>query len=167
MTKSKEAVKVKPDTGKKGWASGMLGPFEEMDREFDSMFRRGWRHPFRGGLGRWNAESAFEGKIPSVDMIDQDDQVLIKAELPGVDKKDVDVSATDETVSIKGKSSYDKEEENGDYYRREIVQGAYERVLAIPPNVDSSKAKATFRDGMLELSLPKTEKENRTKINVD
>ena len=167
MSKSKEAVKVEHDTGKKGWASRMLSPFEEMDREFDSMFRRGWRHPLLRGFNDWKGEPAFEGKIPSVDVIDQDDQVLIKAELPGVDKKDVDVSVTDETVSIKGKSSYDKEEEKGDYYRREISKGSYERVLAIPANVDSSKAKATFRDGMLELSLPKTDKTNKTKVKVE
>lgn len=167
MSRSKEAVKVKHDEGKKGWASRMLNPFEEMDREFDSMFRHGWRHPLLGGLSDWKLDPAFEGKVPSVDMIDQDDKLLIKAELPGVDKKDIDVSITDETVSIKGKSAYDKKEEKGDYYRREISQGSYERVLAIPANVDSSKAKATFRDGMLEISLPKTEKTNRKKVNIE
>lgn len=167
MSKSKEAVKVKHREGKKGWKSKMLSPFEEMDREFDSMFRRGWRHPLLSRLNDWSIEPAFEGKVPSVDVIDQDDQVLIRAELPGVDKKDIDVSVTDETVSIKGKSSSEKEEEKGDYYRREISRGSYERVLAIPANVDSSKAKATMRDGMLELSLPKTEKANRKKIAVE
>ncbi|MGI9292510.1 MAG: Hsp20/alpha crystallin family protein [Pseudomonadales bacterium] len=166
MSKSKEAVRVKQAQGKKDWASRMLSPFDVMDREFDSMFRRGWRHPLLGGFNDWKGEPAFEGKVPSVDVIDQDAQVLIKAELPGVDKKDVDVSVTDETVSIKGKSSYDNEEEKGDYYRREISQGSFERVLAIPANVNSAKAKATFRDGMLEISLPKTEKTNRKKVNV-
>ncbi len=167
MAKSKEAVKVKHDKGKKGWASKMLSPFEEMDRDFESLFRRGWRRPLLGGFRDWNLEPAFEGKFPSVDVIDQDDQVLIRAELPGIDKKDVEISVTDETVSIKGKSRHVEKEEKGDYYRREISQGSYERVLAIPANVDSSKAKAKFHDGMLELSLPKTEKSNRTKVTVE
>lgn len=167
MSKNKEAVKVKHGKGKKGWASKMLSPFDDMDREFESLFRRGWRHPLLGGFNDWQGEPAFEGKVPSVDVIDQDDQVLIKAELPGIDKKDVDISVTDETVSIKAKTSSEKEEEKGDYYRREISQGSYERVLAIPANVDSSKAKAKFRDGMLELSLPKTEKSNRKKVTVE
>ena len=61
----------------------------------------------------------------------------------------------------------DHEEEKGDYYRREISQGSFERILAIPANVDSDKAKAKFRDGILELSLPKTEKSNRKKIAID
>lgn len=167
MAKSKEAVKVKHREGKKGWGSKMLSPFEEMDRDFDSMFRRGWRHPMLERLSDWGREPAFAGKAPSVDVIDQDDQVLIRAELPGVDKKDIDVTVTDETVSIKGTSSSEKEEEEGDYFRREISRGSYERVLAIPANVDSSKAKATMRDGMLELSLPKMAKANKKKIAVE
>ncbi len=167
MAKSKEAVKVKHREGKKSWKSKMLSPFEEMDRDFDSMFRRGWRHPMMERLSDLGLESAFAGKAPSVDVIDQDDQVLIRAELPGVDKKDIEVTVTNETVSIKSTSSSDKEEEKGDYFRREISRGSYERVLAIPANVDSSKAKATMRDGMLELSLPKMEKANRKTIAVE
>lgn len=167
MSKSKQAVKVKHNKGKKGWASKMLNPFDDMDREFESLFRRGWRHPLLGGFNELNVEPAFEGKVPTVDVIDQDDQVLIKAELPGIDKKDLDISVTDETVSIKGTTRVEKEEEKGDYYRREISQGSYQRVLAIPANVDSTKAKAKFRDGVLELSLPKTEKSNRKKIAIE
>ncbi len=165
--KKKQAVKVKRQEGKKGWGSKMLSPFEEIERDFDSMFRRGWRHPLMERLSDFGLESPFAGKSPSVDVIDQDDQVLIRAELPGIDKKDIDVTVTDETVSIKGTSSSEKEEEKGDYHRREISQGSYERVVAIPANVDSSKAKATMRDGVLELSLPKTEKANRKKIEVE
>jgi HSP20 family protein len=138
----------------------MLSPFEEMEREFEAMFNRRGLFPFR-------MRSAVEGKMPSVDMIDQKDNILIKAELPGVDKKDLDISVTNKTVTIKGKTSSDKKEEKGNYYRREISSGSYERVLTIPANVDSSKAKAKFRDGMLELTLPKTEKTQSKKISVE
>lgn len=164
-TKSKEAAKTKKNKSEKNWASKMLSPFDEMDREFDLMLRRG-HFPFRSGLNLWHGEQAFEGKVPSVDIIDKDDKIVIKAELPGIDKKDVDISVTDETVSIKGHSSYDKKEEKSNFYRREIACGSFERILAIPANVDSSKAKAKFNDGILELTLPKTKKSNRKKIEI-
>jgi HSP20 family protein len=82
-------------------------------------------------------------------------------------KKDLDVSVTENTVTIKGKTSSEKKEEKGNYYRREISSGTYERVLTIPANVDSSKAKAKFRDGLLELTIPKTGKSKGTKVNVE
>lgn len=167
MGASKKAVKVKKDNGGRGWASRMLTPFGDLDREFDSLFRHGWRHPLRGGANLWSDDSGLQGKIPTVDVIDKDDKILIKAQLPGVDKKDLEISVTDETVSIKGQSSTEKEEDKGDYYRREITQGSYERILAIPANVDSSKAKAKFRNGVLEVSLPKTEKTNRINVAVE
>jgi HSP20 family protein len=159
-TKAPEKSKDKGSKIVKSKTSQILSPFEEMEREFDSMLQRRGFFPFHFG-------SAFEGKSPSVDMIDQKDSVLIKAELPGVDKKDLEVSVTDRTVTIKGKTSSDKKEEKGNYYRREISSGSYERVLTIPANVDSSKAKAKFRDGMLELTLPKTGKTKGTKLNVE
>jgi HSP20 family protein len=150
--KGSKIVKTKP--------SQILSPFEEMEREFDSMLQRRGLFPF-------HFRSAFEGKSPSVDMVDQKDSILIKAELPGVDKKDLDVSVTENTVTIKGKTSSEKKEEKGNYYRREISSGSYERVLTIPANVDSSKAKAKFRDGLLELTIPKTGKSKGTKVNVE
>jgi len=161
-TKTKAVEKAEDKSSKKikTTAATMLSPFEEMEREFDSMLQRRGLFPFR-------FRSVFEGKTPSVDMIDQKDNILIKAELPGVDKKDLDVSVTDRTVTIKGKTSSEKKEEKGNYYRREISSGSYERVLTIPANVDSSKAKAKFRDGVLELTIPKTGKTGGKKVNVD
>jgi len=162
-TKTKAAAKSSEEKGSKivkSKPAQILSPFEEMEREFDAMLRRRSLFPFR-------FSSVFEGKTPSVDMIDQKDSVLIKAELPGVDKKDLDVSVTDRTVTIKGKTSSEKKEEKGNYYRREISSGSYERVLTIPADVDSSKAKAKFRDGLLELTLPKTGKTKGTKVNVE
>lgn len=158
--KAKQAVK-------KASPIKALTPFEEMEREFDLMFRHGG-FPSRLSFPHfWGNIKAFEGKTPSVDMIDQKDNILIKAELPGVDKKDLDISVTDKTVTIKGKTKKEKKEEKGNYFRREISSGSYERVLAIPGNVDSSKAKAKFADGVLELTLPKTDKGNGKKVKVE
>lgn len=159
-TKTKAVKKTENNKKEKGVVTKALSPFEAMERDFEMMLHNRHLFPFHG-------RTAFSGKMPSVDMIDQKDHILIKAELPGVDKKDLEISVSDKTVTIKGKTSSDKKEEKGNYYRREISSGSYERVLSIPANVDSSKAKAKFRDGMLELTLPKTGKSASKKINVD
>lgn len=144
-----------------------LSPFEEMDRLFEDYFSRGWMRPFRWewpSLGEM--AKPFEGKMPKVDVIERDDEVIVKAELPGVDKKDLDVSVTENSVTIKGSTSHEEKEEKGDYYRCEISRGAYARTVALPSYVDADKAKANFKDGVLELKLPKVEKSKRRSIEI-
>jgi len=144
-----------------------LSPFEEMDRMFEDFFPRGWMRPFRWewpSLGEM--AKPFDGKMPKVDVIDRDDEVVVKAELPGVEKKDLDVSVTETSVTIKGTTSHEEKEEKGDYYRCEISRGAYARTVALPSYVDADKAKASFKDGVLELTLPKVEKSKRRSIEI-
>ena len=144
-----------------------LSPFEEMDRMFEDFFPRGWMRPFRWewpSLGEM--AKPFEGKMPKVDVIDRDDEVVVKAELPGVEKKDLDVSVTETSVTIKGTTSHEEKEEKGDYYRCEISRGAYARTVALPSYVDADKAKASFKDGVLELKLPKVKKSKRRSIEI-
>jgi len=144
-----------------------LSPFEEMDRMFEDFFPRSWMRPFRWewpSLGEM--AKPFEGKMPKVDVIDRDDEVVVKAELPGVEKKDLDVSVTETSVTIKGTTSHEEKEEKGDYYRCEISRGAYARTVALPSYVDADKAKASFKDGVLELTLPKVEKSKRRSIEI-
>jgi len=145
-----------------------MSPFEEMDRMFEGFFPRGWMRPFRGELPIWSELAVpFEGKMPKVDVIDRDDEIVVRAEVPGIDKKDLDVSMTDDSVTIKGTTSHEEKEEKGDYYRCEISRGSFSRTVALPAGVDSSKAKASFRDGMLELSMPKTAKAKRVSLKVE
>ena len=144
-----------------------LSPFEEMDRMFEDFFPRSWMRPFRWewpSLGEM--AKPFEGKMPKVDVIDRDDEVVVKAELPGVEKKDLDVSVTETSVTIKGTTSHEEKEEKGDYYRCEISRGAYARTVALPSYVDADKAKASFKDGVLELKLPKVKKSKRRSIEI-
>lgn len=144
-----------------------ITPWEEMDRLFEGFMPRGWMRPFR-----WEWPSAGEipfagGKFPRVDIIDRDDEIMVRAEVPGVDKKDLDVSVTDNTVCIKGSTRHEEKEEKGEYFRSELVSGSFSRTLALPGAVDSAKAKATFKGGVLELVLPKIEESKRHSIKVD
>jgi HSP20 family protein len=145
-----------------------MNPFEAMDRLFDSYFSRGWLHPLRHEWPSWaGTEEPFGGKLPRVDVVDRDDEVIVKAELPGVDKKDLDISVTDNTVSIKGSTSHEEKEEKGDYYRCEISRGSFSRVVTLPADVDAEKASSKFRDGVLELTLPKVKAAKRRTIKVE
>ena len=74
---------------------------------------------------------------------------------------------SDNTVTIKGSVKHEEKEEKGDYYRREISEGSYARTVMLPAEVDGSKAKAKFNDGLLELTLPKLEKSKRRSIAVE
>ena len=144
-----------------------LGPWEEMDRLFEGVMPRGWMRPFR-----WEWPSGGEmpfagGKFPRVDIIDRDEEIMVRAEVPGVDKKDLEVSVTDNSVCIKGSTRHEEKEEKGEYFRSERVTGSFSRTLALPGAVDSAKAKASFNNGVLELALPKIEESKRHSIKVE
>lgn len=141
---------------------------EDVEQLFNNFFRRGWLSPFS-----WDRPLIkdiplpFEGRTPHIDVVDRDDTIIIKAELPGVDKKDLDITVTDTSLTIKGSTRTEKKEEKGDYYCKEISSASYARTISLPATVDGSKAKSSFKDGMLEISLPKIEKSLRHSIKVD
>lgn len=140
----------------------IMSPWEEMDRMFESFFPQAWR-PFQ--LGRLWGE-AGEGIHPRVDVIERDNEIIMRAEIPGVEKENIDVSVTDNTVTIRGESHREMEETEGEYYRAEIARGAFTRTVALPAEVDSNNANASFKNGILELKLPKVEKSKRRSIPV-
>lgn len=142
-----------------------LSPFEEMDRMFEGFFPRGWMRPFRW---EWpGIPELREMRAPKVDVVDRETDILVRAEVPGVEKKDLDVSVTESTVTIRGSTRREEKEEKGDYYRCEISRGAFARTVALPCEVDSGKAKAAFKDGILELTLPKVEKAKRRSVAIE
>lgn len=147
--------------------AGELSPFAEIDRLFDSFFGRGWLQP-RLQWPAWAAsEAPFGGKMPKVDVVDRETEVVVRAELPGVDKKDLDVTVTGNSVAIRGSTSHEEREEKGDYYRCEISRGAFSRVVPLPADVDPDKAKSSFDNGVLELTLPKEKAAKRRTIKVE
>ncbi len=121
-----------------------------------------------GGAPSWsNLAAPFEGKIPNVDVIERDEEVLVRAELPGVDKKDLEVSLSDNALTIKGSTKTEEKEERGDYYRREVSSGTFSRTVRLPTEVDGDKVQSSFKDGLLELTLPKVKKARRHRIKVE
>ena len=148
-----------------------LSPFggieQAFERAFENIFPKNWMSPLRWELPYWgDVAMPFEGKQPRVDVIDHDNNVIVKAELPGMEKENIDISMTANTVTIKAVDTHKKEEEKGEYYRCEISRGAFARTVLLPCDVDGSKAAANFNNGILELSIPKVEKAKRRRITI-
>lgn len=141
--------------------SRMLSPFDEMERLFGSFFPRRWTSPFSG---EW---PSLGESMPRIDVIEKDEEIVVLAEVPGVDRKDLDVSMTDSTVTIKGKTNHKAETENASYYCSEIMHGTFSRTISLPSEINVDKAKARFKDGLLEIDMPKTEKARRRTLQLD
>jgi HSP20 family protein len=145
----------------------LLTPFEDMEHWVEDILPRNWLRERRLG---WPASAGFSSgldvRTPKIDVLDRKDELFIKAELPGIDKDDIEVSMTDNTITIRGTSKKEEKEEKGDYYRCEISQGSFSRSMSLPAEVDINKSEAKFKDGILELTLPKLERAKRRNIKV-
>ncbi|MGB5261684.1 MAG: Hsp20/alpha crystallin family protein [Gammaproteobacteria bacterium] len=167
---NKDKGKDVEKTRKTGTTPAVTSPWDEMEQWLNAFGRSGWLHPLP-----WNWPSKmmedtgpFEGRMPKVDMVERKGEVVIHAELPGVKKDDVEVTLAENTVTIEAHTSHEeKQEEKGKYYRREMSRGDFRRTLTLPCSVDEASTKASFADGVLELTLPKTEKTSSKKVKVD
>lgn len=166
VTTSKEEPKTEVSTIRP--ATEMERTFSEMERAFDRLFRGGWPT-----FGRWREipmlDRLFEleaQRSPSLDVIDRDNEILVRAELPGIEKKDLNISLTDNLLTIKGQSTSEVKEEKGDYHKREISSFSFSRSITLPGAVDASNTKASLKNGILEITLPKVESSKRRTITV-
>ena len=161
------AKSVKEGSVQRHLPGRVLSPFEEMERMIEAFVPRGWLRQGRWEWPDWGElPTPFEGRTPKVNVIERDEDVLVKAELPGIDKSDIDISVTDNTLSIKAFAKEETEKEEGEFYRKEIVEGAFSRSILLPAEVDGDKARAICKDGLLEVTIPKVQKAKRRKIEV-
>jgi HSP20 family protein len=106
------------------------------------------------------------GWNPVVDIYDNDDNIVFKAELPGVDKKDISVDIKDSVLTLKGERSANNEVKEDNYYRKESTYGKFERSFTLPADVNPEKIKADFKDGILKIEVPKPEHKKPKQITV-
>jgi HSP20 family protein len=134
-------------------------PFERFRQEMDRLF-----DDFTGGLfGRSlfdpmpfrRTEAAFR-TMPAVNVAETDEAYEIEAELPGLEEKNIEVKVANGVLSIKGEKQEEKEEKEKDYYRRERSFGSFERSFQLPDNIEADKIEATFKNGVLSVTLPKS-----------
>ena len=146
-----------------------LGSLDEVERMFERLIPRtwmrqmNWNWPMWGGMG----ENMGSLRVPQLDVIDRDSEILVRAELPGVRKEDIHVSTTDNSLGIWASVRREQTEERKDYVRSEISQGNFSRSLPIPAGIDLENIRAAFKDGILEIVLPKSEGAQRRSIDVN
>jgi HSP20 family protein len=119
---------------------------DEMNRVFNEAFGRANNDESAWFSGAWS---------PPVDIYETDDALVLKAELPGFSKDDINIELKDNTLVIKGERKREEEVKEGGYHRTERVYGAFQRSFMLPTTVDQEKVKAGYKDGVLELRLPK------------
>lgn len=106
---------------------------------------------------------------PAIDMFESDSEVVVKAELPGLTAKDIDVTVDDDMLTIRGERKFSREAKEENYYRLERRYGAFERTLPLPSTIQKNKAKASFKEGVLEIRMPKAKgvEAKRVKVAVE
>lgn len=144
-----------------------LGLIDDMDRMFEGFLNRGWLRPFREMWPEWaRFEEGLEFRTPRIDVINRDDEVLVKAELPGVKREELTVELTGDLLTIRGEQHHEERKEEGDLVRAEIARGTFCRTMTMPAGLDGEHVKAEFKDGVLEVHLPKLEKTERRRIEI-
>ncbi len=131
---------------------------EEMDKLWNRFF------------GEWPSKEPSRGEwAPSLDVSETKDNIVVKAEVPGMDAKDIDISLTNDVLTVKGEKKQEKEEKEENYHRIERSYGAFSRSIRLPREVQSDKIKANYKNGVLKITLPKSEeaKKKEIKIKVD
>ena len=141
-----------------------FNPWREMptlhnriNRLFDDPVFRVGRMDDDASMGIWN---------PAVDLYEKDDHYMIKAELPGVDKNNVKIDLKDRLLTLSGERTYDNEVNEENYYRREMSYGKFQRVFTLPADVDSDKIKAEFKDGVLQIEVPKPAEKRAKQVTI-
>jgi HSP20 family protein len=154
--KTKELVRVEP--------SKVFSHFHNMDRWFEGFFRR----PFSLFPTWWHRVRMpeIEEVSPTVDIYEENSDVVVKAELPGIKKEDIDVSLNDDILTISGEKKKEEKVEKKDYCTIERSYGSFSRSFRLPSEVKTDKADAKFKDGVLEIKIPMTVESKKKKIKV-
>jgi HSP20 family protein len=137
-------------------------PFRELATvrdEMDSLWER--------FLGEWPVLEPFRREwTPSLDVSEMKDSIVVKAEIPGIDPKDIDISLTGAALTIKGEKKQEKEQKDENYHRVERSNGAFARSVRLPKEVQSDKIEGSYKNGVLKITLPKSEEAKKKEIKI-
>lgn len=135
---------------------GLPAVQDELDRAFDRLLRN-WMSPVSMSEFDWN---------PSVDIAETDDAIIVTAEIPGVSMDDIDVSVDENQLVITGEKKQEEEQKEKNFYRMERSYGSFRRIFTLPRSADIDKVKATHKDGVLTITVPKVEVAKGKKVDV-
>ena len=139
-------------------------PFQEMEtlrRQMDQMFDE-----LAGSYRLASRQSSTSWK-PAIELQDTEDHLILRAEIPGVEGKDIDVQITREAVAISGEHRFEKKNEEKGFFRSEFRYGSFQRVIPLPVPIQNDQAKADFQNGILTLTLPKVTEARRTVVKLN
>jgi len=150
-----------------------------LTRANNSLSRLSNRDPFFGLIDRFMGDDFFGNLVsrgaeagdnrpwmPAVDIVETDAAFVANVDLPGLSKKDVEVSIEDNVLTLSGERVFKGGEENSKFRRIERAYGSFRRSFALPPGIDAGKVEATFKDGVLSLTMPKSETAKPRKISI-
>lgn len=116
-----------------------------------------------GFLNEWEDDKTW---LPDLDISETDKEIIVRAEVPGIEKDDIDITLTDGLLTIQGEKKHEDEEKNEDYHRVERRYGSFARTLRLPSEVGHDQIDANYKDGVLKLVIPKPEKAEAKKIEI-
>ena len=137
----------------------LVGLQDRMNR----LFGEAYRGAARAGDDEWALGGSW---APAVDIFEKDGNIVLTAELPGIETKDVDIKVENNVLTLQGERKFDKELQKDNFHRVERAYGAFTRSFTLPNVVDTEKIKAEFKDGVLKLTLPKREEAKPKQIHV-
>jgi HSP20 family protein len=131
-------------------------PFQELQGELERMLGTAFEP-----VGRWS------GLYPTVNVFDQGEAYVVKAELPGVDPQKIDINVEDDTVTLRGERAFSEPSKGAAYHRRERGQGQFRRVVRVPGRVAAEETKAQYRDGVLTVTIPKAKEARPRRVAIE
>lgn len=135
---------------------------EDLEGRFDNIL---FGRPFMSRMSR-RFPTEVEEWMPAVEMLEKTDKFVVRADLPGMKKEDVDISVSDNNLTIKGERKTESETKEEDYYCCERSYGSFFRSISLPSNIDADKVSASLDEGVLEIKLPKTTQAKAKKVSV-
>jgi HSP20 family protein len=138
------------------WESRFPSLRDEMDKLFEDFFGHAWF-----------PSVAESGWIPPVDIHETKKDIVVTMDVPAIDPKEVTISVIEDRLTIKGERRKEEETKDADYYRAERVYGSFQRIIQLPSEVVGDKAKASYKDGVLKITIPKSQKAVPKEVKVE
>jgi HSP20 family protein len=171
MTKKAKTAKPQKVAVKSAKKAVPASPQRRIDDLLNQYFDRRWPRLFDWPDMDWPKPGALtmksgDTRMPSMDVIDREKEVLIRAELPGINKEDINVSVSGNSVTVQGSTRKESESDKDQYHHREIVSSFVSRTLPLSCEVDGDKAVARLDNGLLEVTIPKVERATRKRVEI-
>jgi HSP20 family protein len=161
-------VAVRANGQKKEVAAAPLSPLRAWERQIERMFEDFpfFHWPRFRGIEPFRYPRELRMQAPTIDMYEEKNEVIVKAEMPGMSKDEIEILLDDSTLTLKGEKKKEEEIKEKDYYRCEREYGSFLRTIDLPADVKAEGVKAAFKDGVLEIHLPKSEGAKKKEVRV-